>query len=64
MLTAIGGAGGNQWSISAGALPAGLSLASTGAITGTPAAAIGRILAAELNGGRLIKKLDVKRRLR
>jgi aspartate racemase len=29
-----------------------------------PAAAIGRILAAELNGGRLIKKLDVKRRLR
>jgi thioesterase domain-containing protein len=29
-----------------------------------PAGAIGRILATELNGGRLIKKLDVKRRLR
>ena len=38
-LTATGGAGGNQWSLASGALPAGLSLSAAGAIGGTPAAA-------------------------
>ncbi len=37
-LTANGGAGGNTWSLSLGALPAGLNLASSGSITGTPTA--------------------------
>ena len=35
-LAATGGAGGNSWTVSAGALPAGLSLAATGNLTGTP----------------------------
>ena len=35
-LTASGGAGTLTWSISSGALPAGLTLSSAGAITGTP----------------------------
>jgi hypothetical protein len=38
-LTASGGAGGNTWSATTGALPAGLSLSPAGAITGTPTAA-------------------------
>jgi hypothetical protein len=38
-LGASGGSGGNVWSLTAGALPAGLSLGSDGSITGTPAAA-------------------------
>uniref|UniRef100_Q01RC5 Ig family protein n=1 Tax=Solibacter usitatus (strain Ellin6076) TaxID=234267 RepID=Q01RC5_SOLUE len=38
-LAATGGSGGNSWSVSAGALPGGLSLASDGSITGTPTAA-------------------------
>jgi hypothetical protein len=37
-LTATGGAGGYSWSITSGALPAGLSLGASGAITGTPSA--------------------------
>lgn len=35
-LTASGGGGGNSWSMSAGALPAGLQLTATGAVEGTP----------------------------
>src|SRR5205085_1448488 len=35
-LASTGGAGGNTWSISAGALPAGLTLAANGTISGTP----------------------------
>lgn len=35
-LTATGGSGGNSWSVSAGALPAGLQLTATGAVEGTP----------------------------
>jgi hypothetical protein len=35
-LAAIGGTGGYTWALTAGALPAGLMIASTGAITGTP----------------------------
>ena len=38
-LTATGGTGGYTWTVSAGALPAGLSLSAAGAITGTPTAA-------------------------
>jgi hypothetical protein len=37
-LSATGGSGGYSWSITAGSLPAGLSLAASGAITGTPTA--------------------------
>src|SRR5207302_997697 len=37
-LTASGGVGGNTWSVSAGALPAGLTLAAGGLISGTPSA--------------------------
>ena len=37
-LAATGGAGGNAWSVTAGALPAGLSLGADGSITGTPTA--------------------------
>jgi hypothetical protein len=36
-LTAIGGTGGYSWTVTAGALPAGLNLATSGAISGTPA---------------------------
>jgi hypothetical protein len=35
-LAASGGAGGYQWSVSSGVLPAGLSLSATGAFAGTP----------------------------
>jgi hypothetical protein len=35
-LSAAGGAGGNSWSISSGALPAGLTLATSGLLSGTP----------------------------
>ena len=38
-LTASGGSGGYTWSVLAGTLPAGLVLASNGALTGTPATA-------------------------
>jgi hypothetical protein len=38
-LAATGGSGGNTWSVTSGALPAGLSLAADGGITGTPATA-------------------------
>ena len=38
-LSATGGSGGYTWSVSAGSLPAGLSLAASGAISGTPTAA-------------------------
>jgi hypothetical protein len=38
-LAASGGTGGYTWSISAGALPAGLSLSAAGAISGTPTTA-------------------------
>jgi len=38
-LSATGGTGGLTWSLNAGSLPAGLSLASGGSITGTPTAA-------------------------
>ena len=38
-LTASGGAGGNTWSIAAGALPDGVSLAAGGTISGTPTTA-------------------------
>jgi hypothetical protein len=38
-LAASGGAGGNSWTTTAGALPAGLTLASNGTISGTPTAA-------------------------
>ena len=35
-LTSTGGAGGNAWTVTVGTLPAGLSLAANGSITGTP----------------------------
>ena len=38
-LTASGGAGGYSWTVTAGSLPAGLSLSVTGSLTGTPSAA-------------------------
>ncbi len=38
-LTASGGSGGNTWSVTLGALPAGLTLAASGGITGTPTTA-------------------------
>jgi hypothetical protein len=38
-LTATGGTGGNTWTVTAGALPAGLTLGSGGDITGTPTGA-------------------------
>jgi len=38
-LSASGGAGGNTWSVTAGSLPAGLSLSAAGTISGTPSAA-------------------------
>jgi subtilisin family serine protease len=38
-LTAVGGKGPHAWSITGGALPDGLALASSGAVTGTPTAA-------------------------
>ena len=38
-LTAGGGTGGNTWTVSAGSLPAGLSLSAAGVIGGTPTAA-------------------------
>jgi hypothetical protein len=38
-LTAFGGTGGYNWSVTAGSLPAGLSLSPGGGITGTPSAA-------------------------
>src|SRR5262249_61111424 len=38
-LAASGGAGGNQWSVSAGSLPAGCSLSAAGVIAGTPTTA-------------------------
>ena len=38
-LTATGGTGGNTWSLASGALPAGLTLAANGTISGTPTAA-------------------------
>jgi hypothetical protein len=37
-LAATGGAGGNSWTVSAGALPAGLTLSAAGTISGTPTA--------------------------
>lgn len=38
-LDAIGGSGGNSWSVSAGALPGGLQLTAAGAVDGTPTVA-------------------------
>src|SRR5205823_3952035 len=38
-LTATGGSGGNTWTVSAGSLPAGLTLSSGGVISGNPSAA-------------------------
>ena len=38
-LVAVGGSGGNTWSISSGSLPAGLTLGASGTITGTPTTA-------------------------
>jgi len=38
-LDAVGGSGGNSWSVSAGALPGGLQLTTAGAVDGTPTVA-------------------------
>jgi hypothetical protein len=61
-LTASGGTGGNTWSVTAGALPQGLTLSGAGAITGTPTAtgtANFTVQVADSSGTRATKALTI-----